>query len=156
VTVAARGPFFEDFEVGQRVVHAGRTITETDNIWFTLLTGNNNPIHLDAIYAAETEFGRPLVNSTLTLALTTGLSVSDLSRNGINLGWDSVRMPHPLFPGDTLRAESEILTCRPSRSRPTMGVIRVRTMGMNQEGTPVIEFERTILVYRRDDSVERL
>jgi itaconyl-CoA hydratase len=152
---ATRGPFFEDFESGQRIVHPARTITETDNIWFTLLTGNNNPIHLDVTYATKTEFGRPIVNSALTLALATGLSVGDLSRNGINLGWDSVRMPNPLFPGDTLRAESEIVSCRTSNSRPTMGIVRVRTIGANQHGIPVIEFERTILLYRRNHAVER-
>lgn len=155
MTDAARDPFFEDFEAGQRIVHPARTITKTDNIWFTLLTGNNNPIHLDVTYAAKTEFGRPIVNSALTLALATGLSVGDLSRNGINLGWDSVKMPNPLFPGDTLRAESEIIACRPSNSRPAMGIIRVRTIGTNQHGIPVIEFERTILIYRRAHAVGR-
>lgn len=150
-----RGPFFEDFEVGQRIAHPGRTITETDNIWFTLLTGNNNPIHLDVTYAEQTEFGRPLVNSTLTLALATGLSVADVSRNGINLGWDAVRMPNPLFPGDTLGAESEVIGCRPSNSRPGMGIVTVRTTGTNQHGAPVIEFERSILVYRRGHGIRR-
>jgi acyl dehydratase len=152
---AAMGPFFEDFEVGQRIVHAGRTITETDNIWFTLLTGNNNPIHLDTTYAEQTEFGRPLINSTLTLALATGLSVADVSRNGINLGWDAVRMPHPLFPGDTLHAESEIIALRPSKSRPRMGIVTVRTTGTNQHGAVVIEFERSVLVYLRDHAISR-
>lgn len=148
-----KGPFFEDFYVGKHLVHPGRTITPTDNMWFTLLTGNSNPIHLDETYAAKTEFGQPLVNSTLTLALATGLSVDDLSRNGINLGWDRVRMPNPLFPGDTLRCETEVLECRPSKSRPNMGIVKVRTIGSNQDGVGVIEFERTILVYRRDHAV---
>lgn len=148
---ATRGPFFEDFLPGQRVVHDGRTITDADNIWFTLLTGNSNPIHLDATYASETEFGRPLVNSALTLALATGLSVNELSRNGVNLGWHDVKLPHPLYPGDTLKCESTVTSCRASKSKPHMGLVRVRTIGRNQSGTPVIEFERTILVYRQPD-----
>lgn len=143
------GPFFEDFSIGQRLIHAGRTITQTDNIWFTLLTCNNNPIHIDESYAAETEFGRTLVNSALTIAIATGLSVNEFSRNAINLGWQEVRLPNPLFPGDTLRCETEILECRPSRSRPTMGIVKGRTTGRNQDDVEVIIFERSILVYRR-------
>ncbi|HVN76114.1 MAG TPA: MaoC family dehydratase [Thermoanaerobaculaceae bacterium] len=144
------GRSFEDFHPGDIFRHpAGRTITQTDNIWFTLLTVNSNPIHFDAPLAAQTEFGRPLVDSTLTLAIATGLSVTDLSRNGVNLGWDRVRLPRPVFEGDTLYAESEVLEARASRSRPTMGIVRVRTTGLNQSGEVVIEFERAIMVYRR-------
>lgn len=100
---------YEDFEVGDVYQHRlGRTITKTDNIWFTLLTVNPNPIHFDSVYAAQTDFKQPLVDSTLTLAIVTGLSVSDLSQNAINLGWDEVRLPNPLFEGDTIYAESEI------------------------------------------------
>ena len=99
------GRYYEDFEVGDIYPHpVGRTVTQTDNIWFTLLTVNPNPIHFDAVYAAKTEFGRPLVDSTFTLALVTGLSVGDLSQNAINLGWEEVRLPHPVFDGDTLYA----------------------------------------------------
>ena len=145
-----QGRVFEVFQVGDLYRHAlGRTITQADNIWFTLLTVNNNPIHFDAVYAAKTEFKRPLVDSTFTLALVTGLSVSDLSRNAINLGWERVRLPAPVFAGDTLYARSEVLEARPSRSRPHMGIVRFRTSGFNQDGVVVIEFERTILVYRR-------
>ena len=145
-----QGRVFEDFQVGDLYRHAlGRTITQADNIWFTLLTVNNNPIHFDAVYEAKTEFKRPLVDSTFTLALVTGLSVSDLSRNAINLGWERVRLPAPVFAGDTLYARSEVLEARPSRSRPHMGIVRFRTSGFNQDGVVVIEFERTILVYRR-------
>ena len=145
-----QGRWFEDFEPGDIYEHAlGRTITQTDNIWFTLLTVNNNPIHFDAVYAARTEFKRPLVDSTFTLALVTGLSVSDVSLNAINLGWDAVRLPAPVFEGDTIYARSEVLEVRPSNSRPTMGIVKVRTVGLNQEGSTVIEFTRTIMVYRR-------
>jgi len=145
-----RGRVFEDFEAGDVYRHAlGRTITETDNIWFTLLTVNSNPIHLDSALAARSEFGRPLVDSTLTLAVVTGLSVSDVSQNGVNLGWERVRLPHPVFAGDTLYAESEVLEARPSRSRPAVGIVRVRTTSTNQDGTVVVEFERAVMVYRR-------
>lgn len=144
------GRVFEDFEVGDIYPHRlGRTITQADNIWFTLLTVNNNPIHFDAVYAAQTEFGRPLVDSTFTLALVTGLSVADLSQNAVNLGWEAVRLPHPVFDGDTLYAQSEVLAKRESRSRPHMGLVQVKTTGFNQAGVVVIEFTRTLLVYRR-------
>ncbi|MEA2560542.1 MAG: itaconyl-CoA hydratase [Acidobacteriota bacterium] len=145
-----QGRVFEDFEVGDVYRHPlGRTITQTDNIWFTLLTVNNNPIHFDAAYAARTEWGRPLVDSTLTLAIATGLSVTDISLNAINLGWDEVRLPNPLFEGDTLYAQSEVLETRESRSRPHMGIVRLRTTGYNQDGGVVIEFIRVVMVYKR-------
>lgn len=144
------GRVYEDFEVGDVYRHPlGRTVTQADNIWFTLLTVNNNPIHFDAAYAARTEWGRPLVDSTFTLALVTGLSVNDVSMNGINLGWDEVRLPHPLFEGDTVYAESEVLETRESRSRPHLGIVKIRTTGTNQDGIVVIEFQRTIMVYKR-------
>ena len=145
-----QGRVFEDFEPGDIFEHPlGRTVTQTDNIWFTLLTVNTNPIHFDAAYAARTEFKRPLVDSTFTLALVTGLSVSDVSLNAINLGWDEVRLPAPVFEGDTLYARSEVIETRASSSRPNMGIVKLRTSGINQEGTLVIEFLRTIMVYRR-------
>lgn len=145
------GRFFEDFHVGDRYPHAlGRTITEADNVWFSLLTMNQNPIHVDAHYSAQTEFGRPLVNSCLTLAIVTGLSVPDVSQNAIaNLGWDEVRLPHPVFAGDTIYAESEVLATRASGSRPHAGIVQVATRGSNQGGAVVIEFKRSVLVYRR-------
>lgn len=144
------GRCFEDFAVGQLICHPlGRTITATDNAWFTLLTCNSNPIHFDAHYAAQTEFGKPLVNSTFTLALVTGLSVADISQNGVNLGWDEVRMPAPLFEGDTVYAQSEVLSARESKSRPNMGLIEIKTTGFKQDGTVVLEYRRTILVYKR-------
>jgi acyl dehydratase len=144
------GRVYEDFEVGDIYPHPlGRTVANADNIWFTALTMNPNPIHLDQAYAAQTEFGRPLVNSAFTLALVTGLSVSDLSQNAINLGWDEVRLPAPVFEGDTIYARSEVLEKRESKSRPHMGIVRVKTIGFNQDGVTVIEFKRTIMVYKR-------
>lgn len=146
----ADGPYFEDFQAGKRIQHAqGRTITSADNTWFTLLTCNPNPIHFDHHYASRTEFGQPLVNSCLTLSLVTGLSVADVSRNGVNLSWDKVVMPHPLFEGQTLYAHSEILEVRASNSRPGHGIVRVRTLGYVEDGTVVIELERSVLVQRR-------
>ena len=146
-----RGRFFEDFHVGDVYHHAlGRTVTETDNSWFTLLTQNTAPLHFDKHYAAQTEFGRPLVNSTFTLALVTGQSVSDVSQNVMaNLGWDQVRLLKPLFEGDTVYSMSEVLELRDSKSRPNVGVVTVRTTGFNQDGIILIEFNRTLLVYRR-------
>jgi itaconyl-CoA hydratase len=145
------GRFLEDFHVGDRYRHlGGRTISEADNTWFTLLTSNTHPIHVDADYAAATEFGRPLVVSTLTLAIVTGLSVDDVSRNAVaNLGWDDVRLTAPVFAGDTLHAESVVEEVRPSASRPGQGIVRVRTRGFNQRGEDVITFLRTVLVYGR-------
>jgi acyl dehydratase len=147
----AAGRCFEDFEVGMVIRHAlGRTVTAADNAWFSLLTVNANPIHIDAHYAAQTEFGRPLVNSTFVLALVTGLSVADISQNAVNLGWDEVRMPAPVFENDTIYAETKVVATRPSESRPHMGLVEVGTTGFKQDGTVVIEFKRTILVFRRD------
>ena len=145
------GRVFEDFEVGDIYEHPlGRTVTQTDNIWFTCLTMNTNPIHFDAEYARHTEFKRPLVNSCFTLALVTGQSVTDLTVNGVaNLGWNDVKLPNPLFEGDTVYARSEVLTVRESKSRPNVGVVMVKTTGVNQHGTPVIEFIRTFMIWKR-------
>jgi acyl dehydratase len=145
------GRCLEDFRVGDVYRHRlGRTILTADNSWFSQLTMNTNPMHVDAHYSAQTSFGRPLVNSTFTLALVTGLSVSDVSQNAAaNLGWDDVRLPHPVFEGDTLYASSEVIAVRPSQSRPGVGIVSVRTTGINQDGTVVITFTRTVMVYRR-------
>lgn len=145
------GRVFEDFTVGDVYEHPlGRTITEADNIWFTCLTLNANPIHFDAHYAGQTEFKRMLVNSCLTISLVTGQSVIDLTMNAVaNLGWDEIRLPHPVFAGDTLYARSEVLETRESKSRPTAGLVKVKTTGVNQEDTPVIEFTRTFMVWKR-------
>jgi len=138
---------YEELEVGAvyRSRH-GRTVLEADNVWLTLLTHNTNPIHFDAEYAATTEWGRPLVNSTFTLALVTGLSVEDVSERGVNLGWREVRLPAPVFAGDTIRAETEVLSKRESQSRPGFGIVTVRTRGLNQRDEAVIEFERSIML----------
>jgi itaconyl-CoA hydratase len=145
------GRFFEDFTVGDIYKHAlGRTVTATDNAWFTLLTQNTAPLHFDVNYASHTQFKRPLVNSCFTIALVTGQSVSDISQNVFaNIGWDEVRMPHPLFEGDTVYSESEVLDIRESKSRPEVGIVTVKTIGYNQAGEVVISFKRTLLVYRR-------
>jgi itaconyl-CoA hydratase len=138
---------YDELEVGAVYrSRFGRTVLEADNVWFTLLTLNTNPIHFDAEYAATTEWKRPLVDSTFTLALVTGLSVVDVSERGVNLGWREVRLPGPVFAGDTLRAETEILAKRESKSRPGQGIVTVRTRGLNQRGEVVIEFERSIMV----------
>jgi len=146
-----RGRFFEDFEVGDVYPHPlGRTVLPVDNSWFTLLTQNTAAIHFDAHYAAQTEFRRPLVDSTFTLALVTGQSVTDISQNVFaNLGWDEVRLPAPVFEGDTIYSQSEVLDKRDSRSRPSVGIVTVKTTGYNQDGVVVITFRRTIMVYRR-------
>lgn len=148
---APLGRFFEEFTVGDVYRHPlGRTITETDNMWFTLLTMNTNPMHLDRRYAARSEFGRPLVNSTLTLAIVTGQSVIDTSQLAFaNLGWDEIRLSNPVFVGDILYSESEVTELRDSGSRPDGGIVTIRTRGLNQDGDEVIRFQRTFLVYRR-------
>jgi acyl dehydratase len=142
--------YFEDFEPGLLIPHSlGRTVSATDNTWFTLLTINTNPIHFNTHYAAQTEFGRPLVNSCFTLALVTGLSVADVSQYAVNLGWDEVRMPAPVFEGDTIYAQTEVLSRRESKSRPNRGLVEIKTTGFKQDGTVVLTFRRTILVYKR-------
>ena len=150
------GRCLEDFKVGVVYEHRpGRTVLEADNAWFTLLTMNTHPLHFDAAYAARTEFGRPLVNSCLTLAMVTGMSVSDLSQKAVaNLGWDKVRLTAPVFAGDTLYAESEVLEVRESKSRPTQGIVTVRTTGKKADGTTFLTFERSILVPRRGHAAE--
>ncbi len=146
-----RGRYFEDFTVGDIYRHPlGRTITDTDNIWMTLLSQNTAPVHFDHHYAAQTEFKRPLVDSTFTLAVVTGQSVTDVSQNVFaNLGWDEVRLPAPVFAGDTIYSQSEVIALRPSNSREAVGILTVATTGFNQHGTVVITFRRTLMVYRR-------
>ena len=129
----------------------GRTITETDNVWFTCLTLNTNQVHFNHEFAAGTEFGRPLVNSTFTLALVTGMSVPDTSENATaNLSWTDIKLPNPVYVGDTLWSETEIVSMRESRSRPSVGIVGVRCRGINQRREVVIEFQRTFMVYKRD------
>lgn len=145
------GRVYEDFEIGDVYRHpVGRTVIAADNVWFTLLTQNNNPIHFDHVYAGGTEYGRPIVDSTFTLALVTGQSVIDLGLNVMaNLGWDDVRLASPVFEGDTIYSESKVLKRRESKSRPNVGIVTVRTTGSNQNGTIVIEFQRTFMVYKQ-------
>ena len=146
-----RGRFYEDFDVGDVYrSRFGRTITETDNVWFTCLTMNTNQVHFNEPFAARTRFGRPLVNSTFTLALVTGMTVPDTSENATaNLAWTDIRLPNPVFAGDTLWAESEITDLRESSSNPSVGIVTMRSRGLNQRGDVVIEFKRTFMVYKR-------
>ena len=145
------GRYFEDFEVGDVYQHPlGRTITEADNVWFTLLTCNTNMMHFNNHYAEQSTFGKALVNSGFTLALVLGQSVSDVSQQAVaNLGMDEVRFTHPVFVGDTLYAESIVLAVRPSASRPYAGIVTVRTRGLNQDGDECLGYRRNVLVYRR-------
>jgi itaconyl-CoA hydratase len=145
------GRAFEDFIVGHIYEHRpGRTITDADNVWFTLLTMNTHPAHFDYEYAKKTEFGKPLVCSPLTVALMVGMSVSDVSQKAVaNLGWDNIRLTNPVFPGDTLYAESEVLDKRESSSRPEQGIVTVKTIGKNQHGDVVCTFSRTMLIWKR-------
>jgi itaconyl-CoA hydratase len=146
-----RGRFYEDFSVGDTYQHPlGKTVTESDNELFTHLTLNTQQSHFNAEYARSTEFGQILVNSTFTMALVTGLTVSDLTQNVVaNLGWDEIRLPHPVFIGDTIWAESLVLSTRESRSRPAAGIVTVKTRGLNQHGKDCITFKRTFLVHKR-------
>src|SRR6185295_4200432 len=150
------GRYFEDFTVGEVYEHRpGRTISETDNTWFTLLTMNQHPLHFDAAYAAKSEFGRPLVNSCLTLSIVAGMSVSDLSQKAVaNLGWDKIRLVAPVFAGETIYAESEVLAKRESKSRATQGIVTVRTTGRKADGTVFMTYERSFLVPKRGHAVD--
>ncbi|MGW5158209.1 MaoC family dehydratase [Nonomuraea wenchangensis] len=145
-----QGRFFEDFEIGDVYQHPlGRTVSEADNTWFTLLTMNTNQMHFNTEYAARSEFGRPLVVSTFTVAIAVGQSVTDLTQNAFaNLGWDDIKMTHPVFAGDTLWSESIVLDKRESASRPHAGIVTVRTRTLNQDGKEVCSFKRTFYVYR--------
>ena len=150
------GLYFEDFMPGDVFEHRpGRTVLDTDNTYFTLLTLNVQQVHFDAAYAAKTEWKKPLVDSTFTLALLTGMSVRTVSAKVVaNLGWDKVKATHPVFAGDTLYAESTVLHKRESKSRPTQGIVTVSTRGLNQDGKEVMSFERTMLVHKRGHSPE--
>lgn len=146
-----RGRFYDDFEVGDVFQsRLGRTITETDNVWFTCLTLNTNQVHFNNEFAAGTPFGKPLVNSTFTLALVTGMSVPDTSENATaNLAWGDIKLPNPVYVGDTLWTETEVTSKRESKSRPNVGIVGVRCRGINQRREVVIEFTRTFMVYKR-------
>ena len=150
------GRYLEDFTVGDVYEHRpGRSITETDNTWFTLVTMNQNPLHFDKEYAAKSEFGKPLVNSCLTLSIVVGMSVSDLSQKAIaNLGWDKIQLTAPVFVGDTIYAESEVLAVRDSKSRPNRGIVTVRTTGKKADGTVFMTYERTMMIPKRGHGVD--
>jgi acyl dehydratase len=150
------GRYLEDFVVGNVYEHRpGRTITESDNTWFTLLTMNQHPLHFDKEYGARTEFGQVLVNSCLTLSLVTGMSVSDVSQKTIaNLGWNDVKLTAPVFVGDTLYAESAVLEVRESKSRPNQGIVTIRTRGLKADGSEVISFQRAVLIPKRGHAMD--
>jgi acyl dehydratase len=145
-----QGRFFEDFTPGDLYrSRIGRTVTETENIQFTLLTNNTNQIHFNADYGKRSGFDGCLVNSLLTISIVTGLSVPDVSENGVALGWTEIRLPHPVYPGDTLYSETEVVDARESKSRPQQGIVTVKTRGYNQHGDLVVEMERAVLVWKR-------
>ena len=150
------GRYYEEFQVGDVYEHRpGRTITEYDNISFTLLTMNTHPLHFDSEYAKHSEFGKPLVNSTLTLAIVAGMSVSDTSQKAIaNLGWNDIKLTAPVFAGDTIYAESEVLDKRESKSRPMQGIVTIRTIGKKADGTVFMSYVRSMLMPKRGHSVE--
>ncbi len=152
------GRYLEDFEVGHIYEHRpGRTITESDNTWFTLLTMNQHPLHFDQAYGAKSEFGQCIVNSALTLSMVAGMSVSDVSQKTIaNLGWSDIKLLSPVFVGDTIYAYSEVLAIRNSRSRPTQGIVTIRSTGTKADGTVFMSFERSMLIPRRGHAVDDL
>lgn len=152
---ATIGRYFEEFVVGDLYEHfPGRTITESDNIQFSLLTMNPHPMHCDAAFAAKSEFGKPLVNSGLTLAIVLGMTVNDVSGKAIaNLGWTDIKLTAPVHPGDTVYAESEVLEKRESKSRPTQGIVTVRTIGKKADGSPFMSFVRSVLIPKRGHGV---
>lgn len=157
MTSTPLGRYFEDFSVGDHYRHPlGRTITAADNAWFTLLTMNTHQLHFNDHYAASSRFGRQLVNSGLSVAIVLGISVSDVSQHAVaNLGWTEIELPHPLFVGDTIYAESLVTALRPSRSQPEAGIVSVFTRGLNQDGTVCVTFSRTALVHRRAEAQRR-
>ncbi|QXJ27487.1 MaoC family dehydratase [Saccharolobus shibatae] len=149
------GPFFEDFKVGQKFKSkVGRTITDVDNIWFTLLTNNSNQIHFNKDYTekyfpGEPFNGRLVVNGFLTLTIVAGLLVEQTSQNGFMLGIENVKFLHPVFSGDTIYAEAEVIEVRESKSRPGFGIVKIRSYGYNQKGEKLIEFDRVFMVRKR-------
>lgn len=150
------GRYYEDFQIGDLYEHRpGRTITESDNINFSLMTMNVHPMHCDAAYAAKSEFGRPLVNSGLSLAIVLGMTVQDVSGKAIaNLGWKDIRLTAPVFPGDTVYAKSEVIEKRESNSRPGAGIVTVKTTGTKADGTEFMTFVRTALIQKREGNID--
>ena len=150
------GRYFEDFVIGHIYEHRpGRTINEADNSWFTLLTMNTHPLHFDHEYAKHSEFGKPLVNSAFTLAVVAGMSVSDTSQKAVaNLGWNDIKLTAPVFVGDTIYAESEVMDKRESKSRPTQGVVNIRTRAFKQDGVQFMSYDRAMLMPKRGHAVD--
>lgn len=150
------GRYFEDFQVGDVYrSRLGRTITDADNILFTLMSNNTNQIHFNAEYARQTGFDRMLVNSIVTLAVVAGLGVIDVSENGFALGWDQITLPNPVFAGDTLYAEQRVVDVRESKSRPEQGIVKVRTIGVKHDGTVVIDYVRSVMVWKKAHAPNR-
>jgi len=146
-----QGRFFEDYKVGDVYrSRVGRTVSEADNVWFTLITNNTNQLHYNRQAAKAAGMPDCIVNSALTLAIVAGLSVIDVSENGVNLGWKEIELPSPVFPGDTLYSQSEVLDLRESGSRPHMGIVTVRTEGLNQRGVVAARYVRSILVWKKE------
>jgi acyl dehydratase len=148
------GKYFEDLDVGMTIKHSlGRTISEMDNILFCALTMNTQPLHIDEHFARQTQFGKRIVNGIYTLGLAVGMTVSDLTEGTIiaNLGYESVKHPHPMFHGDTLYVESEVTNKRESKSNPNAGIVQIKHIGRNQNNVVVIEFSRTVLILKRDN-----
>jgi acyl dehydratase len=146
------GKYYEDLTIGERFRHTlGRTVSEADNLLFCALTMNTQPLHLNEDFASRTEFGRRIVNGLFTLGLAVGLTVSELTEGTIiaNLGYHDISHPNPLFPGDTLYVETEVLAKRPSASRPEAGIVRLKHNGHKPDGTVVIHIERSVLFLKR-------
>jgi itaconyl-CoA hydratase len=151
------GKFYDELEVGQKIRHRnGRTVTEADNVFFSALTMNTQPLHLNEHFAAQTQFGQRIVNGLFTLALAVGLTVSELTEGTIvaNLGYERVVHPNPLFHQDTLYVETEVLEKRPSRSQPERGIVRLKHTGRKQDGTVVVEVERSVLFLKKPAAEE--
>ena len=146
------GRYFDEWTVGDRIAHPiTRTVTETDNVLISTLTHNPQPLHLDAEYARATEFGRPVVNSCFTFSLAVGITVADTTLGTLvaNLGYDEMRFPAPVFVGDTLRIESEVIDLRESKSRPNAGIVTWAHRAINQKGETVCTFKRSALLLKR-------
>ena len=145
------GKYFDELEVGMKFKHGGRTVTEMDNVLFSALTMNTQPLHVNEDFAAKTEFGKRLVNGVFTFGLVVGLTVAELTEGTIvaNLGYDKVIHPNPVFHGDTIYAESEIVEMRESKSRKDVGIVRIKCWGKKPDGTVVVEFERTAMFFRK-------
>lgn len=151
-----QGRFLEDFVEGDVYVsRIGRTVTQADNAWFTLMTNNTNQLHFNEEFARASGMDQCLVNSALTLSIVAGLTVVDVSENGINLGWGRIELPAPVYPGDTLHARTRVVSVRSSASRPKMGVVEVETEGINQSGACVVRYQRSILVWKREFCPDR-